>query len=298
MGKGKEIGFVSSIVSMPANDNHFSFIIKKDNNKECFRINQFDLVKVKREQYPDDPPLFGIVESVSSFCDAPDHVANFVSSNFGQESIGSIDRIGFYCVLTRVLLNKNGDYFPVKTGDKVFTCTEEEVYKALYSDYEEQKYDFFPIAFQKMYRGNKKGQLELYAYLKKSYLLGPDAAHLNISGMSGVASKTTKVLTILRELYYHTDDLHTDDLSIIIFNTKDKDLLDLNENDNSLKQEFYKKRQRRITPKIIGIKNLLYCVPILQRRRDTIWILARKKSLGILIFWSQWMMIVERWIVV
>lgn len=229
----KEIGFVSSTVSAPANENRFTFIIKKtEENKESFILNQFDLVKIERTLI-DIAPIFAIVESISSFCDAPDHVANFVSSNFGQAPSGSIDRIAFYSVTARVLLNEDGVYFPVKTGDKVYTCDEEDAYKALYADYCQKKNDYFPIALQTMYKGNKE-KIDLCTLLNETFLLGPDAAHLNVSGMSGMASKTTKVMTILRELFYHSQSL-----SIIIFNTKDKDLLSIKEDNHALDTDIY-----------------------------------------------------------
>lgn len=228
----KEIGFVSSTVGNPANENRFQFIIKKNGAKNVFKLNQFDLIRVREKE----DALFAIVESVSSFCDAPDHVANYVSGNFGQKQGSDIERICFYCVTARVLLNDKGLPFPVKTGESVYTCTKEEVYTALYSGYNEKsrkKNPYFPIAQQVMYKGNgNKNELKLRVYLNRDYLLGKDAAHLNISGMSGVASKTTKAMIILRELYYCTDNL-----SIIIFNTKQKDLLNIEEDDSVINKE-------------------------------------------------------------
>ncbi len=211
------IGFVSSTIHSPANESLFSFIIKKENGEEACLLNQFDLVKVNRTFSGKTDCLYATVESVTSISDAPDHIANFVSQNFGTGAMPTSNRMGFYLVSARVLKNDNNNYFPVKTGDKVYKVSEDDAYNALYQGY--KKEDYFGVTRYNMYGD---GGITLSLKLNKKYIVGPDAVHLNVSGMSGVASKTTKVLTILRELY-----LSDDKISIVIFNTKDRDLLEL-----------------------------------------------------------------------
>lgn len=247
METNSSIGFVSSTISEPANESYFKFIIRQENagdgqKQEVCALNPFDIVRVQRhlpEQEPDN--LYAVVQSVSSLTDAPDHVANYVSQRFGTGNSDGISRIGFYCVTAKVLSNDSDNYFPVKTGDMVFKVSGDELYKALYTDYEDEKEknDYFNVAGMNMYGNNsfkeKTQNDEFFVKLNKKYLVGPDAAHLNVSGMSGVASKTTKVMTILRELF-----LSDDNISIVIFNTKDRDLLNIQTKANN-QDSFYSK---------------------------------------------------------
>lgn len=219
------IGFVSSTIAAPANESRFDFIIKKESGTEVCSLNQFDLVKVERViPGRKDVPLYAVIESVSSLTDSPDHMANYVSQNFGTGNGIGVPRTFFYCVSAKVLRTDDGDYFPVRTGDRVFKVTEEEAYHVLYANYESEEDDYFNVAKLRMY-----GETEFFVKLNKKYLVGPDAVHLNLSGMSGMASKTTKALTILRELFHCSDDI-----SIVIFNTKDKDLLNLKATENKV----------------------------------------------------------------
>ena len=227
MNSETPIGLVSSTIGFPANENRFSFIITNNDegDKDAAILNQFDIVKVKRSATSKDSLdyVYAVVEQVQSLSDAPDHVANYISYNFGQSGIEDalMDRIRFYLVTAKVSYNKESNFFPVRTGDKVYLCNIDELDNVLYANYNSD--DFFPIARHTMYKGSKN-PIKLTAKINKNYLLGPLAAHLNISGMSGIAAKTTKAMTILRELYLHSGN---ETVSLVIFNTKGEDLLNL-----------------------------------------------------------------------
>jgi DNA helicase HerA-like ATPase len=65
-------------------------------------------------------------------------------------------------------------------------------------------------------------------YLDADFLLGPEAAHLNITGVSGLATKTSAVLFLLSSIFEH---LTTDKGSVaaLCFNVKGPDLLFLDQ---------------------------------------------------------------------
>src|SRR5687768_7633943 len=65
-------------------------------------------------------------------------------------------------------------------------------------------------------------------YLDADFLLGPEAAHLNITGVSGLATKTSAVLFLLSSIYEH---LSADKGSVaaLCFNVKGPDLLFLDQ---------------------------------------------------------------------
>jgi DNA helicase HerA-like ATPase len=68
------------------------------------------------------------------------------------------------------------------------------------------------------------GGLESPVYLDADFLLGPEAAHLNISGVSGLATKTSAVEFLLGSLFQHFPP-HRGRVAAVCFNVKGPDLL-------------------------------------------------------------------------
>lgn len=58
-------------------------------------------------------------------------------------------------------------------------------------------------------------------YLDSEFLLGPEAAHLNITGISGLATKTSAVEFILGSIFEHFNE----DVAVVCFNVKGSDML-------------------------------------------------------------------------
>src|SRR5215471_7779007 len=66
-------------------------------------------------------------------------------------------------------------------------------------------------------------------FLDISYLLGPDTAHVNVSGISG-NSKTSYLVFLLQSTYQKLQK-NGEGHALVIFNTKEQDLLHINEAD-------------------------------------------------------------------
>jgi uncharacterized protein len=66
-------------------------------------------------------------------------------------------------------------------------------------------------------------------FLDITYLLGPDTAHVNVSGISG-NSKTSYLIFLLQSTYQKLQK-NGEGYTLIIFNTKEQDLLHINEAD-------------------------------------------------------------------
>jgi len=87
------------------------------------------------------------------------------------------------------------------------------------------------------------GGLESPVYLDGDFLLGPEAAHLNITGVSGLATKTSAVEFLLSSIF-QTFPLHKGSVAAVCFNVKGPDLcfLDqpatLSEEDRRLYQQL------------------------------------------------------------
>jgi hypothetical protein len=67
------------------------------------------------------------------------------------------------------------------------------------------------------------GGLEAPVYLDADFLLGPEAAHLNISGVSGLATKTSAVEFLLASIFRHFP-AHKGRVAAVCFNVKGSDL--------------------------------------------------------------------------
>src|ERR671911_1482342 len=67
------------------------------------------------------------------------------------------------------------------------------------------------------------GGLEAPVYLDCDFLLGPEAAHLNITGVSGLATKTSAVEFLLASIF-QTFPAHKGSIAAVCFNVKGPDL--------------------------------------------------------------------------
>ncbi len=72
------------------------------------------------------------------------------------------------------------------------------------------------------------GGLEAPVYLDADFLLGPEAAHLNITGVSGLATKTSLVEFVLAAIFQHMPE-SKGSVAAVCFNVKGPDLLFLDQ---------------------------------------------------------------------
>src|SRR5690606_3364377 len=88
------------------------------------------------------------------------------------------------------------------------------------------------------------GGLESPIMLDADFLLGPEAAHLNISGVSGLATKTSAVEWLLQSLFAHFP-AEKGTVAAVCFNVKGPDLcyLDLPGELTDRDREIYEKLQ-------------------------------------------------------
>ena len=234
MDKNTPIGIVSAAALSPSNEHFFQFFItKKDKDaKDAVILGCNDIVKIKRRSTSEgnkNDYVYAVISNVCHYTDAPDHEANFVSYNFGypSDNPNQLPRLNYCLVSAKVIYNENNVFFPVHTGDFVYLCTKEEILNALYLGYKEpnKQKAYVEIAKCIMYKGNgEEVEEEIPVMINTEYLVGNLMAHLNISGITGGAAKTTKALTIAKRIYDHYKQNKTA-ASIILFNTKKQDLL-------------------------------------------------------------------------
>jgi DNA helicase HerA-like ATPase len=75
---------------------------------------------------------------------------------------------------------------------------------------------------------------EAVVHIDRDYLLGPESAHINISGISGLATKTSYAMFLIQSVLQNTD---ADDIAVILLNVKYGDLLQIDKEPPALDEE-------------------------------------------------------------
>lgn len=220
----KEIGKVIATEKNPSTMEEFYFWTKPD-----LVLNPFDVVKV---DHIDESTTFGVVEEISHITDTANFLSDYIANDFGDVSARPMtNRIGMNYIKARIIGNTKGVYIPVINGKSVCTASKEEVTVALGLNTIQHP---VPCGYLEMYQGNSEPeQVKLAVNMDARFLIGPEGAHLNISGISGLAAKTSYAMFLLKGiqdkcLNAENDD-EDEDVAFVIFNVKGKDLLAIDE---------------------------------------------------------------------
>ena len=207
------IGRVAATEKFPATMDKFYFWTDAD-----FRLNAFDVVKVA---HIDGSHTFGTVENIFHITDAKSFLTNYISCDFGDTTISAPTlRIGMNYVEVAVSFNTQNIYTPVRNDSPVTLADAAEIQAALGLDKIRNK---LPCGYLRMYEGHER-EIFLPVNLDAQFLLGPEGAHLNISGISGLAAKTSYAMFLMKSVQEKFPDC-----AFVIFNVKGKDLLALHE---------------------------------------------------------------------
>jgi len=189
-------------------------------------VNPFDIVAVEQVNQPGEPPskTYGLVTMLEHRTDAPNHLANFISSNFGElDEEPNTPRQGTTVAFVNVLSNTADIYMPVPSERLVYFADPEGIQQALGTDVliRERPHDAIPAGLIKMSNG-----ASTVAYLDRRYVLGPESAHVNISGISGLA-KTSYAMFLIQSILQKAPD--PEKIAVIILNVKQADLLQIDQ---------------------------------------------------------------------
>lgn len=189
-------------------------------------LNPFDIVKV---QHVNNSFSYGVIEDIAHITDAASFLTNFISSDFGDVNAEENTlRVGMNYVTAKVVCNTENIYIPLQSNAKVMLATAEEINYALgLNDIRNP----LVCGYLEMYEGTKGCEkVTLPVNLNSKFIIGPEGAHLNISGISGLASKTSYAMFLLKatqDSYMKKDPQNEDEDSVafVLFNVKGKDLL-------------------------------------------------------------------------
>ena len=209
----KLIGKISATEKNPTTIDYFSFWT----DKSCI-LKTFDVVKV---EHLHDSTTYGVIEEISHMTDAPSAMTSYISSDFGEVSHqGNMHRLGMNLVKAKVIGNTKGIYNPTLDGYKVSLASKDEIMEALgLNDVKNP----LPCGLIEMYDGDDK--IVIPVDINAHFLIGPDGTHLNISGISGLAAKTSYAMFLMKaiqDFYYDNED---GSVAFVMLNVKGRDLL-------------------------------------------------------------------------
>lgn len=251
MAKNKLIGRILATEKNPTTIDEFHFWTNSGT-----KLNAFDIVKVERD---DGTDTFGVIESISHITDATSFLTNFISSDFGDVDISEPTfRVGMNYARAKVSYNTKGDYTPVHNNSKVYLASQEEITFALGLDKVENP---LICGSLKMYEGTED-EVILPVKLNSKFLLGSEGAHLNISGISGLAAKTSYAMFLMKSIQdtYANKLDEEDSVAFVLFNVKGRDLMAIDRKNDQLDTatiEEYSKLKLSQEP----FKNVKYYVP-------------------------------------
>jgi uncharacterized protein len=227
------IGKIAATEKNPTTIDDFYFWTSKN-----MILNPFDVIKVN---HINDSITFGVIEEISHITDTPSYLTSYISNDFGDLSVQpNTQRIGMNYVRAKVIGNSKNIYIPLRDGEPVSLANAMEIKQALGLDKIKNP---LVCGYLEMYEsaGDDK-KVSLPIHFNSDFLIGPEGAHLNISGISGLASKTSYAMFLLKAIqhkYLNHDNETNDDVAFVLLNVKGKDLLAIDEPNNELTQNDF-----------------------------------------------------------
>ena len=220
-------------------------------------VRPFDIVRIEHLSRRDGSSShsFALVKELSYITDSAGHLANYVSSDFGDVEAREMNkRLGTTIAEAEILGNSDNIEMPIRDGARVEWAGADEIRKALGVHNLKEP---IPAGYMETSRGD-----EISIDFEARYLVGPEAGHLNISGISGLASKTSYAMFLLNALQQRMKD----EVSIILFNVKGPDLLAVDRaNDNLTEPQKAEWRKCGIEPR--PLENVTYFHPYAKDRQ-------------------------------
>lgn len=258
MNNNTPIGRVIATEREPTTTGSVRFWLQSD-----VELKPFDFVRLTAPETTrrDIGDFYAIIHEIKQVSDEPSPLTGFISADFGQADVEpSMSRIITTYAEAAVLFNTKDIEMPVPHGAQVRWPDEEGVRRALgIQDYNRP----IPCGYITM-SGPNNQPLTIHVDMDIDYLAGPEGAHLNISGISGLATKTSYGMFLLTAIQQKQERDHRnsgqEQAAFVILNVKGADLLGLHEADSDLSQETiddWKKCGLDATP----LKHVTYFYP-------------------------------------
>ena len=177
-----------------------------------------DIVVVRSSFGKDTVSYYGVVVELQKYLEGSDSVFEAYLAKKGviPVNIAYIGKVSITRIEPEV-------FSPPWPGSDVYLAKGEDLEKALYYDQMKNK---IPAGL------TRNGDPVMLNY---DFLNGKEGAHVSISGMSGIATKTSYALFLLYSIMQKADD--KDKVHAIIFNVKGKDLLWIDKRNRNISKE-------------------------------------------------------------
>ena len=253
----KKIGKIIATEKVPTTVDEFFFWTDKH-----LILKPFDVVKV---QHIKNSVTFGVVEEISHLTDGASFLAGYISSDFGEvEAKSNSQRIGMNYVKAKVVANSENIYTPVLDGSTVSLANEQDVKKALGLDNVKN-----PLACGVIEMYEDEDKITVPVHFNSHFLIGPEGAHLNISGISGLASKTSYAMFLMKAIQeQYLKNKTNESVAFVLLNVKGRDLLAIDENNDDLLEEDIK-AYKNLGIDVSPFKNVKYYYPYSKDVRTT-----------------------------
>lgn len=249
----KIIGKVTATEKQPTTCNVVRFWVHQD-----VIIRPFDVVRIPHISKSKDKPsyTYAIVQELQYITDSSGHLANYISHDFGELDLQpQNDRIGTTVAEAEVLYNDQEIEMPVRDGASVEWADAAGIQEALGLRARQHP---IPAGYICMSNGQ-----EVPIEFEADYLLGPEGAHLNIAGISGLATKTSYAIFLMSSIQQRMAKRP----AMIIFNVKGSDLLAIDESNPDLTEDE-KAEWRKCNLAPIPFQSVTYLYPYGRRPQD------------------------------
>ena len=218
------IGRVTATKMQGNNSREFYFWIDPET-----QINPLDLIVVHDEinveqGKPITRKVYAQILDITSYTDAESFLEVFASTDFGNVNLESdVDRIAYNVAKAQVLGTSVNIRMPVQFNSSVYLADEAAIMELLRVDELADTYKL-PIGYIE-----QSDSVKVPVYMDVRWMTGPDGAHLNVSGKTRLAAKTSYVLFLISSILQTQEDT-----AVIIFNVKGSDLLQIHQPNNLL----------------------------------------------------------------
>ncbi|MEA2077308.1 MAG: ATP-binding protein [Candidatus Marinimicrobia bacterium] len=225
----KIIGKIAALENRPTTIDEFYFWTNPNRILE-----PFDVIVV---EHLNDSLTYGVVEEINHITDTPGYMGSYISNDFGDVNTSApTRRIGMNYIKAKVVGNTKKIYIPVRDGSKVRLANADEISEALGLS---NVKNALPCGYIQMYPYDANEKVRLPVHFNGQFLIGPEGAHLNISGISGLASKTSYAMFLIKGMQHKmmtdtTDPSFKDEsVAFVVINVKGRDLLTLDKEPES-----------------------------------------------------------------
>lgn len=224
----------------PSTTSHFNFWVKNDNSI-LDRIEVGNIVAAYYDDNDHSDITFAVISEMSSFSDIDSAISDYLSHDYGKPDVEVPTNVARVVVVKcAIMRNLSGKVKPIEKANVYYPSAKGiQVSYGILDEHGEKtnKGSSIPIGIFENGDGTRAS-----VSIDENFLCGPDGAHLSVSGVSGLASKTSSIQFLIKSAMKN----FSRDTAFVVFNVKSKDLLHLEVPNKKLKNHDWSKDAYKI----------------------------------------------------